>query len=288
MTARSLLKDDGTLVNEGSDRGMNEKGFSWTRSWVVPDEPEASNKMNAVDWFLKLGSQVSTVDEAIKFVQENPKGIGCQGNYLFADAKGNLAVVEVGYQTVTVAGRWSKNDKGVVARANRWESEKMKPLDISAEGNTIYYNTSDYRYNKAMSLLNSAGKLNLDKMMKVVSYHNPNAPAAPHEESISNHGTVGGTVSAEVYDIGNKTFWYTYGWPDGDVSKSDAATYGYNYNTWGEWLPFVLSELTEEGYYTDWEGNITPVGARYLARLTDKLEKEAAKSTSGSRLLNPR
>jgi hypothetical protein len=25
--------------------------------------------------------------------------------------------------------------------------------------------------------------------------------------------------------------------------------------------------MTEEGYYTDWNGNITPIGARYLARL---------------------
>ena len=32
--------------------------------------------MNAVDWFLKMGSTVATVDEAIKFVQDNPKGIG--------------------------------------------------------------------------------------------------------------------------------------------------------------------------------------------------------------------
>jgi hypothetical protein len=28
--------------------------------------------------------------------------------------------------------------------------------------------------------------------------------------------------------------------------------------------------MTEEGYYTDWNGNITPIGARYLARLSAK------------------
>ena len=64
----------GHYFDVGSDRGMNEKGFSWTRAWVVPNEPEAANKMSAVDWFLKMGSTVATVDEAIKFVQDNPKG----------------------------------------------------------------------------------------------------------------------------------------------------------------------------------------------------------------------
>ena len=48
--------------------------------------------MDAVEWFLKMGSTVATVDEAIKFVQDNPKGIGDQGNYIFADADGNMAV----------------------------------------------------------------------------------------------------------------------------------------------------------------------------------------------------
>ena len=98
----------GHYFDVGSDRGMNEKGFSWTRAWVVPNEPEAPNKMNAVDWFLKMGSTVATVDEAIKFVQDNPKGIGDQGNYIFADADGNMAVVEVGYQTVNVVKRYTK------------------------------------------------------------------------------------------------------------------------------------------------------------------------------------
>src|SRR3974377_253581 len=31
----------GHYFDVGSDRGMNEKGFSWTRAWVVPKEPEA-------------------------------------------------------------------------------------------------------------------------------------------------------------------------------------------------------------------------------------------------------
>ena len=125
---------------------MNEKGFSWTRAWVVPNEPEATNKMSGVDWFLKMGSTVATVDEAIKFVQDNPKGIGDQGNYIFADAEGNMATVEVGYQTVNVVKKWSKGEEGIAARANQWTSDKMKPLDIgdTADPHDHQYYQSDF------------------------------------------------------------------------------------------------------------------------------------------------
>ena len=129
-TTLQIQNPPGHYFDVGSDRGMNEKGFSWTRAWVVPKEPEAPNKMNSVDWFLRMGSTVATVDEAIRFVQDNPKGIGDQGNYIFADARGNMAVVEVGYQTVNVVKRYTKADMGIAARANVWTSEKMKPLDI--------------------------------------------------------------------------------------------------------------------------------------------------------------
>jgi hypothetical protein len=267
----------GHYFDVGSDRGMNEKGFSWTRAWVVPSEPEAPNKMDSVEWFLKMGSTVATVDEAINFVQENPKGIGDQGNYIFADADGNMAAVEVGYQTVNVVKRWSKGEKGVTARANRWDSEKMKPLDISDKGGEPgdheYYVSTAFRQPRATELLNDgAGKIDVEMMKRFVSdnENRDKKPLGSTGMSISNHGETGGTVSAEVYDPANRTFWYTYGWPDGDGKSSNPSLDGANKNTWGAWLPFVLTEMTEEGYYTDWNGNITPLGARYLARISAK------------------
>ena len=267
-----ILEKNGDFLDVGSDRGMNEKGFSWTRSWVVPKEPEAPNKTPAVDWFIKMGSTVATVDEAITFVKNNPKGIGCQGNYIFADAQGNLAFVEVSYSTVTVAEQWKKSDGGYAARANKWESKEMIPLDDSAKGNPIYYNSSPYRYPKAMELLKAAsGKIDVDTMKKLIAFRDKEDanPDAPHENSISNHGKEGGTVSAEVYDPTNLTFWYTYGWPDGDMTNFNKAIYGANENSWGPgvWIPFILPKLTEEGFYTDWDGKITPLGARYMAKL---------------------
>ncbi|MEA5011602.1 MAG: carcinine hydrolase/isopenicillin-N N-acyltransferase family protein [Angelakisella sp.] len=280
-----IQEPEGDFFDVGSDRGMNETGFCWTRSWVVPNEAENIEKTNAVDWFLKMGATVSTVEEAIVFVKENPKGFGCQGNYIFGDAKGNLAVVEVGFETVTVVEKWSKSDNGLVARANRWESEAMKPLDISAENNATYYNTSEYRYNRAMELLTEAsGNITAEKMKSIISDRNMSAdPTMPHLNSINNHGTTDGTISAEIYDPTNLTFWYAYGWIDGDTKDSIPGTYGENTNSWGTWVPFVLSEMTEEGYYTTWEGEITPIGTRYLMKinarnngLSQTVEKQAA------------
>jgi hypothetical protein len=108
-----------------------------------------------------------------------------------------------------------------------------------------------------LSLLGLADNENRDKK-----------PLGDTGMSISNHGETGGTVSAEVYDPANRTLWYTYGWPDGDGNSSNPSFDGANKNTWGAWMPFVIGEMTEEGYYTDWNGNITPMGARYLARVS--------------------
>ncbi|MBU8918914.1 C45 family peptidase [Bacillus sp. FJAT-29953] len=268
-----LIKDpSGELVDIGSDRGMNETGFSWTRAWVVPKEGENPEKLDAVDWFLKMGATVPTVDAAITFVKENPKGFGTQGNYLFADRNGNMAVVEVGYKTVTVAETFTSKDLGIAARANRWETDPMVPLDDSKRGNTIHFDTSEFRYHRAMSLLKeNASQIDVETMKKLISDRTPD-PRAPHEKSISNHGLQSGTVSTEIYDPQNLTFWYTYGWPDGEVDNVDSAIFGENKNTWGRWIPFVLTELEEEGYYTDWAGNITPIGARYLGRKIGNIE----------------
>jgi hypothetical protein len=272
-TPLDIQDPPGHYFDVGADRGMNEKGFSWTRAWVAPNEPEAPNKMNAVDWFLKMGSTVATVDEAIKFVEDNPKGIGDQGNYIFADAEGNMAAVEVGYQTVNVVQKWSKGEKGVVARSNFWDSAKMKPLDISPTADKDareYAASAHYRQPRALELLKGAeGKIGVETLKKVLA-DNENRDKPPLGDtgfSISNHGATGGSVAAEIYDPAHRTFWFTYGWPDGDMKGENPAQDGANKNTWGAWIPFILSEMTEEGYYTDWNGNITPVGARYLARL---------------------
>lgn len=269
-----LIQDPpGHYFDVGSDRGMNEKGFSWTRAWVVPNEPEAPNKMSSVDWFLKMGSTVATVDEAIEFVQDNPKGIADQGNYIFADAQGNMATVEVGYQTVNVINKWSKGEKGIAARANRWTSEKMKPLDISDtadEHDHEYFVSTESRQSRAMELLNgAAGKIDVETLKKFIAddQNSDKKPLGDTGFSISNHGLTGGDVAAEVYDPAQRTFWFTYGWSDGNMKGENPALDGANKNTWGAWIPFIISEMTEEGYYTDWNGNLTPVGVRYLARL---------------------
>ena len=104
---------------------MNEKGFSWSRAWVVPNEPEAANKMTAVDWFLKMGSTVATGDEAINCVQEDPKGIGDQGNYIFADAEETWRPSKSAIRP-SMSFRSGPRERKELWPGNRLTSEKMQ------------------------------------------------------------------------------------------------------------------------------------------------------------------
>ncbi len=267
------LTEEGTLVNDGSDRGMNEKGFSWTRSWVVPKEVEDPDKMKAEDWFIKMGSNVANVDEAIEFVKSNPKGVGCQGNYIFADADNNIAVVEVSYFKVTVVEKYKNKEKGLIARANRWESKDMKALDDSNDKNKMYFKSSSHRYETAMDLLNKYdGKIDVSVLKNILA--NKATTSFSKEEhgfGINNYGRVGGTVSAEIYDPVNRIFWYTYGWTDDSDLEIDEKIYGKNINSWkGQWIPFDLNKMEKEGYYTNWDGGLTNLGIEYLMNLNNK------------------
>lgn len=265
------LTEDGDTIDVGSDRGMNEKGFSWTRSWVVPKEEENLNKMNAVDWFIKMGSTVATVDGAIEFVKENPKGMGCQGNYIFADAKNNIAVVEVSYSTVTVVEKHNNQDKSAaLVRANCWESKDMKPLDDSKKSHKIYFDSSEDRYNIGMELLKKHdGKINVEVLKSILANRDSKSfSEEKHDHGINNYGTVAGTVSAEIYDPVNRVFWYTYGWTDDSDVEIDEEIYGKNINSWkGQWIPFDISKMDKEGYYTNWDGGLTNFGIEYLKNL---------------------
>lgn len=265
------LTKDGDIIDQGSDRGMNETGFSWTRSWVVPKEEEDLNKMEAVDWFIKMGSTVASVDEAIEFVKNNPKGIGCQGNYIFADAKSNIAVVEVSYSTVTLVEKHTNQDKSAfIARANCWESKEMKPLDDSKKANKIYFDSSEDRYNSGMELLKKHdGKINVEVLKDILASRASNTfSKEEHDHAINNYGTVAGTVSAEIYDPVNKVFWYTYGWTDDLDVEIDEKIYGKNINSWkGQWIPFDINKMNKEGYYTNWDGGLTNFGIEYLMNL---------------------
>ena len=174
------------------------RDFRGRDSWVVPNEPEAANKMTPVDWFLKMGATVATVDEAIKFVQDKPKGIGDQGNYIFADAQGNMAAVEVGYQTVNVVQKWTKGEKGIVARANRLDSAKMKPWISAIRPTSTITNISSRRRPGVTGdgVLEWRGRQDRRRNVEGVPRRRSNRDKQPLGDtgfSIANHGSTGGT-----------------------------------------------------------------------------------------------
>jgi len=60
------------------------------------------------------------------------------------------------------------------------------------------------------------------------------------------------------------TYWFTYGWPQGNLPPKDLENRQLCQNmTWGSWIPFYLPELPP-GQYTTELGQLTPLGVQYL------------------------
>lgn len=256
---------DGSFTDLGSDRGLNNAGLAWTRSWVVPDEEQHRDAPSPKEWFLRLGSECASVAEAVAFIERTPKREGCQGNYLLADAFGGFACVEAGYATVRVAVL-SDGDVPVSAcRANVFTLPAMTDLDISATANPAYASTSAVRKARAEVLLQEAcGLARLDRWKSILA-DTENLrlpPATAHGPSICSAGTAHGTVSAEIIRPADLAFWYTYGWPDPRAALGPEYT-GEPLIPWGTWRRFSPLDM-EPGAYTDWFGNLTPLGRLYF------------------------
>ena len=127
-----LKRDDGTYIDEGSDRGLNSAGFCWTRSWAITDEsPPDHLEFSAREWFLALGCSASCVEEAIEYMTKSPRPFGANGNYILGDARGCLAVVELGFHEYEVAHFFKPDESGIVSRVNRFEVPKMQQIDCT-------------------------------------------------------------------------------------------------------------------------------------------------------------
>lgn len=261
---------DGALLDLGSDRGLNEAGLAWTRSWVVPGETPPANGLPASEWFLRLGAECASVAEAIAFIEETPRGPGTQGNYILADAAGALACLEVGYRRLAVARYGPGGAGGVVARVNCYVDREMRAIDDSERGNPLYYATSPTRQARAEHLLQQhCGALDLAcwKTLLADTENLSVPPQAEHGASICSLGRTHGTVSAEIIEPAAGVFHYTYGWPNAAVSSALLAEpISPPLRPWGQWRAFVLAEMIEAGAYSDWSGELTALGARHFSR----------------------
>lgn len=244
--------------NQMHTRGVNAAGFAYT--WSAVQELSGAEAFGIP--YYQLGqlllSQAQTVSDAIAIVEQYPRAY--HGNFLFADASGELALVEISTNRFKIETRITD---GVIARANHWISPEMALLGADEIGMS-----SAHRYQRALELITAqAGRIDALSLATITSDHQGRETLGA---SICQHGDVGasaawcgGTVSSEIIEPRKRRLWYCYGWPCGSAPE-DGERQMYQDRSWGVYLPFDLDAL-EPGEYVTTDGRLTPVAIRYLA-----------------------
>ena len=248
--------------NDMHTRGLNQAGLAYTWAYVMPaTEPCDRNAIGIplYQFGRQVLSQARTVADAIDLIRESPRAY--HGNFLFADAQGEIALIEISTQSMHIETRTAD---GLIARSNHWISDVMRPIGRPAsEGGQ----SSEFRLERAQELLQiQQGRIDAESLMRIAADH------AGKDEigySICAHGKAGrwgGTVSSEIIEPGAGRFWYCYGWPCGEGPEAPELQQ-FQERSWGVYLPFDLAEL-EIGEYVTVDGRLTALGVKHLASAT--------------------
>lgn len=264
-----LLKcDDGTFVNEGSDRGLNSAGFCWTRSWAITNErPPDRLELKAKEWFLALGSSVSCVKEAIDYMTRSPRPFGVNGNYILGDTRGYLAAVELGFHQYEIAHYFNPDESGIITRVNEYETPKMRKIDHTSYNASMYHETSHLRKSRLRELILKYKILSSQTMKEILSDQlgNKQISNSSHGAGICSIGITHGTVSSEIILPKEMTFYYRYGFPSLVNINLNQEIFGANINSWDDWLPFQIDELHFDCNLSTWDGVLTPEAIDYFS-----------------------
>jgi len=284
-TTEHTLVERGYFVDPGeTTRGVNESGLAFTCAMVF--EKESSEEKAVATSFAELSREMmtncETVVDAINLFQAAG---ACTPPFsvLLADAKGDLAHVEVGTFGVNVYHHYSQQKPGMVFAVNCYLSREL--VNNNAPNAVIEnkQNNNLARRERGQQLAKELrGKLDIASIARILSDH-ANRERDPMDNplleawgySICNHGTrrqdtyqhenlPWGTVSAEIIQPSKKLFWYAYGWPCGQQPE-----YGdqiYQERSWGKFVPFSFDAIGREGgeitLLVTEEGEITPDGLR--------------------------
>jgi len=242
--------------------GMNEKGFGWAGAAVgTTDLPDPAG-VNRFEIGPMLLENCVNVNEAIDILKDLPrsKDFPCR-NAIMGDAEGNLALVEISYTKIFV--ETLKKD-GYVVRTNHFISDEMKGLDKKKD---------PYQCDRL-----DAGIEWFEKVRKHTKIHIEDMPKffAYVYQSLQDN-TTGGPGTTCVMQPKKLTYWFTYGWPGGNLPPKDLENSQICQNmTWGVFLPFYLPELPP-GQYTTELGQLTPLAVQYLyAHFTSDLQRSPA------------
>jgi hypothetical protein len=224
-------------------RGVNDSGFAFTYSFVAPARVPKCRRtggMSPTEFSYRLLTECRDTNQALTFLERGvPEGV--TGNYLLLDAEGRLAVAEAA-QDATYC-RWVQS----VVRTNAWTVPPMPAEQPSVYGGE----SSAFRANRASHLLrdvrssHAVGALLRDHIGR-------GQGSATYGQSICNHGSNEGTISAEILVPRHRVLRYAYGRPCGE---SDVLS------SWGSYRSFTLGTVPD-GHLTDLTGALLkPVGS---------------------------
>jgi acyl-CoA:6-aminopenicillanic acid acyl transferase len=247
--------------NQMHTRGLNAAGLAYSWASVAPISEPTSDQAIGIPYY-QFGrlvlSQARTVADVIAILDRYPRAY--HGNFLFADAEGTVALIEISTRTFHVE---TQITDGAFARTNHWISPRM-----TAIGGDQVRQASHERYERASALIAAqSGSIDRESLARIASDHHGldtsgisicahgNAPGPRHHR--------GGTVSSEIAEPRKGRFWYCYGWPCGSA-PDDPDLQVYQDRSWGVYLPFDLAAL-EPGEYVTIDGRLTARAIAYLA-----------------------
>lgn len=224
----------GLVPQQGINAGLNEHGLLLISAYLdyrhIPDDPE---RMSARRWTADVRGMIQadildrarTAREALDSLYREfarfPDSTG--GVHLVADAAGELAVFE---HCDGRAGHEWRSEAGYAARGNNGLCIYVAEQD-RLPGPVRFDRTERHRHmEETMAALSAqAGRLTRAEMIAVLretlAAHGPDGPE--RGGTICSHGVDGGvrsnlpgphyTLSAMIWDVGNRDMFYTDGYP---------------------------------------------------------------------------
>lgn len=256
-TSEHTLLERGYFAEPGeTTRGINEAGLAFTCALVIEDEaiPKVLEATPYVELTSYMMNHCESVQEALDLFKSKI-AVTPAYSVLLADAKGDLAHIEVGSFGVAVNYHYTENNPGMVFAVNCYLSKALNKYNASNSRITNKKNNNQARRERGQQLGEQfLGEFSVDVLAEVLSDHK-NFDRDPRDNpvlsawgySICNHGTrhqqgymhedlPWGTVSAEILQPSQKKFWYAFGWPCG--LKPEYGDQLYQKDSWGKFVPF--------------------------------------------------
>ena len=274
-------------------RGVNSAGLAFTAALAVErafDESidsKLATPQTFADLSRKMMKTCEDVSDALSLLLA-AEAIVPAFTVLLADAKQNLAQVEVGPFGVAVLQRYSRDSPGIVVAVNCHQCPELVDFNLPEAKLSHQSNNNGRRLQRGWQLAaRYRGSIDVDVMAAILSDHanikedcstNPVIPWWGH--SICNHGTCSaekydssspcwGTVSAEIMQPSSRLLHYAYGWPCGHQPAFQDQL--YQEGSWGCFRAFQVprpragrDSKEEVVQCTTVEGTITNMGRAFM------------------------